>query len=440
MVEKKKKTKKDLKQKVKKKLDKLKKKLPKKDFNKVAKKVMSKVDRTKGSQAIGNILDRLRQTVPPPPQIVQDPRLVATQLKERLEKETKVELAKPIKDFNSMKKAYNEVLKKYESGNLDPTDLFVLYTATRQFATTANDYLPSQAEIGSAYRTIKSKLNYFKDWINRNLPSGQSRVQDLPNIRRPPSSPSPGPGPSPSPSQEPTPSPTPQPTLQTIYDSIPSVNLAQSTLAVGALATGGILNRLNQRINRNQRNIQNLERQQATDIIRNVAEHSLGQAVGNTIQQSISNINQNLNQAENFLNELKNTDSNTLNNRNIRKGSRAPLRQRTRDENLRKDIGQKFSRVSDAEIIEPPTLEEQQQQELELELGGSMAPLTEQDIRQEIIDDRTMRGDFTEPTQQQVLDRLAEAREAQIVSQMPTVPQEDIQIRTEQDVMEGLQN
>ena len=178
MVEKKKKTKKDLKQKVKKKLDKMKKKMPKKEFKKVAKKVMSKVDRTKGGQAIANILDRLRQTVPPPPQVIQDPRLSATLLKDRLEKETKKELAKPIKDFKNMKKAFDEVLLKYETGNLDPADLFVLYTATKQFANTANDYIPSQAEIGGAFRTVKSKLNFFKDWINSNLPTGESRVQD----------------------------------------------------------------------------------------------------------------------------------------------------------------------------------------------------------------------------------------------------------------------
>ena len=208
-----------------------------------------------------------------------------------------------------MKKKYDEVLNKYKSGNLQPTDLFTLYVLTKQFATTVNDYIPSQAEIGSAYKTVKSKLNYFKDWINRNRPNGQSLVEDIPTPTPTPTpTPSPTPSPSPSPQQEPTPtptpSPTPPPTLQNIYDSIPSVNLAQSTLAVGALATGGILNRLNNRINRNQRNIQNLERQQATDIVRNVAEQSLGQAVGNTIQQSISNLNSNLDQAQKFLKRI----------------------------------------------------------------------------------------------------------------------------------------
>ena len=148
MVEKKKKTKKDLKKKVKKKLDKLKKKMPKKDFKKVAKKAMSKVDRTKGSVAIGNVLDRLRQSVPAAPQIIQDPRLAATQLKERLEKQTKQEFSKPIKEFKDMKKKYDEVLNKYKTGNLEPTDLFMLYSLTKQFATTANDDIPSQAEIG----------------------------------------------------------------------------------------------------------------------------------------------------------------------------------------------------------------------------------------------------------------------------------------------------
>ena len=435
MVEKKKKTKKDLKKKVKKKLDKLKKKMPKKDFKKVAKKAMSKVDRTKGSVAIGNVLDRLRQSVPAAPQIIQDPRLAATQLKERLEKQTKQEFSKPIKEFKDMKKKYDEVLNKYKNGNLEPTDLFMLYSLTKQFATTANDYIPSQAEIGSAYRTVKSKLNYFKDWINRNRPSGQSRVQDIPARQQDQQPPPPPPPPSqepPPPPQEPTPSPTPAPTLQNIYDSIPSVNLAQSTLAVGALATGGILNRLNNRINRNQRNIQNLERQQATDIVRNVAEQSLGQAVGNTIQQSISNINSNLDQAQNFLNELQNTNPATLNNRNVGFRHRNPLRQRTRETRFRQDIGEKFERLSDAEM---------QQRELEMELGGTAAPLTEEGIREELTGERMLDPNtdtFEEPTRQEVLDRLAEAREAELVSQLPEAPREDIQTRTEQSVMEDL--
>jgi len=158
------------------------------------------------------------------------------------------------------------------------------------------------------------------------------------------------------------------------------------------------------------------------------------------MSQTIANVNSNLDEIENIFDNVVNINQNTLNNRNIRSGSIPPLRQRQRDENLRLEIGKKQTKINDAEIIEPPTLEEQQQQELEMELGGSMVPLTEEDIREEIITDRTMRGDFTEPTQQEVLDRLAQAQEAAIVSQMPTVPREDIQVRTEQDIMEGLRN
>ena len=47
---------------------------------------MNKVDRTKSNQALSNVANRLRQTVPPLPQIIQDPRLAATELKDRLEK------------------------------------------------------------------------------------------------------------------------------------------------------------------------------------------------------------------------------------------------------------------------------------------------------------------------------------------------------------------
>jgi len=492
----KKKTKKDLKKKVKKKLDKLKKKLPKKQYKKLKKKVIKKVDRTLGSQALSNVANRLQQNIPPLPQIIQDPRQQAKELKERLESGIKKEFKNPIKQFNTMKKKYEEVLKKYENGELEATDLFELYTNTKQFANTAQDYIPTQAEIGSAYRTVKSKLNYFKNWINNNLPVGQLRVPDIPNIRRqPPQEPTPTPTPSPqpppTPSPSPSPSPSPQPppppptqrptqspTLQNIYDNIPSVNLAQSTLAVGALATGGILNRLNTRINRNQRNIQNLERQEATDIIRNVAQQSLGQAVGNTIQQSISNINSNTNNAQNIFNELQTTNPNTINNRNIRTRSVNPLRQRTRETQLRQDIGEKQKKSKFASMVKPkneqlptrfkggkdkegkdiiepsrPTQKEMDEAEVEQELGVSMTPLTSQDIREEIRTDRVMTGDFTEPTDTEVLERIQEQQQAQNIAdrfnrqreqlnlpQMPNIPQEDIQTRTGEDIMDDLRN
>jgi len=76
-----------------------------------------------------------------------------------------------------------------------------------------------------------------------------------------------------------------------------------------------------------------------------------------------------------------------------------------------------------------------------MELGGTAAPLTEEGIREELTGERMLDPNtdtFEEPTRQEVLDRLAEAREAELVSQLPNVPQEDIQTRTEQSVMEDL--
>jgi len=479
MVQKKKKTKKDLKQKVKKKLDKLKKKMPKKDFKKIAKKVMSKVDRTKGSQAIGNILDRLRQTVPPPPQIVQDPRLVATQLKDRLEKETKVEFSKPIKDFKNMKKAYDKVLEKYKSGNLDPVDLFVLYTATRQFATTANDYIPSQEEIGSAYRTVKSKINYFKDWINRNRPSGQSQVQDIPTrTQPPPTPPTPPPTQAPTPSPPPTQAPTPPPTLQNIYDSIPSISPHALTVGVGVLATGGILGRLsqaNQRIIRNQQNIESLGRGVGNQLAENIAEQSLGQVIDTDFSQTIANMNSNLNEIESIFNEVASSNKETLNNRQIRQGSVPPLRQRTRDTRLRSAIGEKQrqSKFADKtipkskfvfkeEVIEKGTRPSQQEQDkqeerfaMEDQLGSMLPPEIEPDfetmkINLESFDEEEAEkyGGLSDSNIQRLVDKEKSLRQTvdkfqnqiEDIPDLPNVPQEQIQTRTEEDIMEGLLN
>jgi len=465
MVEKRK-NKKDLKKKVKKKLDKLKKKLPKKQYKKLAKKVVKKVDRTLGGQAISNIGRSLGQTIPPLPQIIQDPRLQAKELKDRLESGVKKEFNKPIKDFKNMKKAYDEVLKKYESGNLSPEDLFILYTTTKQFATTANDYIPSQAEIGSAYKTVKSKLNYFKNWINRNRPSGQSQVSDIPNTRPPPPPPPPPPSQEPTPTPSPpTPPPTPPPTLQNIYDSIPSVSPQVLTVGIGALATGGILNRLNQanqRIMGNERQIQNLGRGIGNQLAENIAEQSLGQVIDSDYSQTLANLNSNLNEMENIFDEVVSSNKETLNNRNIRQGSVPPLRQRTRDTRLRSSIGEKQrkSKFADKRIpkteFKIPTQKEMDEAEVEQELGVGMVPLTSKDIREEIRTEKELdptTDSFEEPTDTEVLERIQEQQEAQNLAdrfnrqreelnlpQMPNVPQREIQTRTEEDIMEGLLN
>jgi hypothetical protein len=117
------------KKKLKKDLKKKQKKMPKKEFKKLAKKVKSKLEeRTKGGQALENIASRLRQNVPPLP--IFNPQVAAKDIKERLQTDTKKEFAKPIKDFKNMKKKYEEVLMKYNNGELSATDLFELYGET----------------------------------------------------------------------------------------------------------------------------------------------------------------------------------------------------------------------------------------------------------------------------------------------------------------------
>ena len=204
MVEKKKttKTKKKVdkkkvdKKKIKKVLKKKQKKMAKKDFKKLVKQVKSKLEeksdnilpkptktvkskleeRTKGGQALQNVLSKTRQSIPQIP--IFNPQVAAKDIKERLQTDTKKEFAKPIKDFKNMKKKYEEVLMKYNNGELSATDLFELYGETKQFANTANEYIPSRTEISNAYKTLKAKLNYFRNFINSNRPSGQNPLQE----------------------------------------------------------------------------------------------------------------------------------------------------------------------------------------------------------------------------------------------------------------------
>lgn len=437
MVEKKKttKTKKKVdKKKIKKQLKKKQKQMPKKDFKKLAKKVKSKLeDKTKGGQALENIATRLRQNVPPLP--IFNPQIAAKQTKERLESETKKEFAKPIQDFKNMKKKYEEVLMKYNNGELSATDLFELYAETKQFANTANEYLPSRNEISNAYKTLKSKLTYFRNFINSNRPSGQNPLQEtiIATVRQtgpqpppptpPPSSnnsPPPPPNNSPDPpptQQQPTAVPTPSPTISNIVNAI-TPEASPQNLAIAGLATLGsgaaLLNRM--AIMRNQGQLERLQGENILNRGRNLAEAGLGQAIGNQLQQAAENTLQNLRNAQQTLENIENRQrqtasaERTLNPRR----ERPPLRQSTIDRQARARINR-------------PTDEFLRQSQLEQDMGLGMTPLNREDIRQEMEFERDMAGDLRPVRDESVEARLNEQRQLQnlanTLEQLPTEEQ-----------------
>ena len=449
------------KKKIKKQLKKKQKEMPKKEFKKLAKKVKSKLEeRTLGGQALENIASRLRQNVPPLP--IFNPQIAAKQTKERLETETKKEFAKPIKDFKNMKKKYEEVLMKYNNGQLDATDLFELYAETKQFANTANEYLPSRNEISNAYKTLKSKLTYFRNFINNNRPSGQNPLQEtiIPTVRQqrqqPPPTPPPtsnnqappppqnSPTPQP-PSSQPTPVPTPSPTLSNIINSV-IPEASPQNLAIGAMATLGsgaaMLNRM--AILRNQRQLERLQGENILNRGRNLVEAGLGQAVGNQLQQV----------AQNTLNEIAQAQQNLENVENIQnqrgvdvRQQRPPLRQRTIDRQARQALRRqtleerkqnRLAGESETPTKTPRRTESEKLQEETDELLGEGFTPGKRKAAQEASD--KIEAGILEEQLQAPLDTLIREDPAQELQQeipdMPEIPMSDLQTRTQSDIME----
>ncbi len=449
------------KKKIKKVLKKKQKEMPKKEFKKLAKKVKSKLEqRTIGGQALENIAARLRQNVPPLP--IFNPQVAAKQVKERLETETKKEFAKPIKDFKNMKKKYEEVLMKYNNGELDATDLFELYAETKQFANTANEYIPSRTEISNAYKTLKSKLTYFRNFINSNRPSGQNPLQEtiIATVRQrgpqpPPTptpssnnSPQPPPNNSPDPPPQqppPTPVPTPSPTLSNIVNSV-IPEASPQNLAIAGLATLGsgavLLNRM--AILRNQRQLDRLQGENILNRGRNLVEAGLGQAVGNQLQQA----------AQNTLNEIAQAQQNLENVENIQnqrgidvRQQRPPIRQRTIDRQARQSLRRqtleerrqnRLSGESETPTKTPRKSESQALQEETDELLGEDFTPSKRKAAQKASD--KIQADMLEEQLQEPFDTLIREDPTQELQQdvpdMPQVPMSDLQTRIQSDIME----
>jgi hypothetical protein len=164
--------------------------------------------------------------------------------------------------YNRMKNKYNDLLIKYQDGSISSEDLFEMYILTSDFGRDINSLLPSRQEIANMYQTMKSRMNYYKNYINNNLLNQRDRLNNLPP-RAPPAPPPTAPEPEPEPDQ-PSPSPDPPPpppplsqgpppidpltnpiNLQTSYlaDNLPLLSLAGLATGIASTAAYNLFKR-----------------------------------------------------------------------------------------------------------------------------------------------------------------------------------------------------
>lgn len=212
-------------------LDNAKKKLPVDKFRKLRSSVLDKIPlaNTKGKidKLTNNLLKTPYQNIPS--QLARDAKASLETAKQEVKKSIKDELdmefKEPIKAYNKMKKDLNEVIEKYNNGELSIVEVAVAYKSAKKFANIAGEYLPSISELNTTYRSVKNKLNYLRSWVSSRLRSGDSipELQALPPPTsfptQPPEVPEDSPPPPPSPPPAPTPPPTQPPTFSRMYDS-----------------------------------------------------------------------------------------------------------------------------------------------------------------------------------------------------------------------------
>ena len=213
-------------------LDNAKMKLPQDKFRKLKTSVMDKFNMANTKQRIDKLGNNLLTTPYGniPKQLERDIRASLTTAKEDVKKSVKQELDDPIKQYLKMKKDLNDVIEKYNNGDLSVVEVAVAYKSAKKFANTAGEYLPTVSELNTTYRSVKNKLNYLRSWVGSRLRSGDTlpELQALPPPTSfptqppevPEDSPAPSPDPPPPPPEpEPTPPPTQQPTMSSMYDS-----------------------------------------------------------------------------------------------------------------------------------------------------------------------------------------------------------------------------
>ena len=243
-------------------LKKQKKKLPKTSYDKIKNAMIKKISTTKNIRTLEKLLDTLTNTpinkipsrvgefLPSSKTII---KVVTEQAKEQIKERVNKRSPTVINNFNSTKSKYNELKEKYENGNLNPADFYEMYIEARKLARDVNEVLPSREEVSNLYRTVKSQLNFFKNFINRNLINRNQEGVSDPSPRNPTPPPTPPPDPMPDPMPDAMPEPMPEPiqtpppvstpTLATPINLETSIigNVPYAVLGGGAMLAAGAL-------------------------------------------------------------------------------------------------------------------------------------------------------------------------------------------------------
>jgi len=327
-------------------------------YKKLKSKIMDKFNLAKTKSGIrkmtNNLLNTPYQNIPS--QLARDAqsnlRTATQEVKENIKSELSKEFENPIKEYNKMKEDLNNVIEKYNNGDLNIIEVIIAYKSAKKFANSVGEYLPTVSELNSTYRSVKNKLNYLRSWASSRLRSGDTitPIQDLPPPSPPPSSspdPPPPPEPEPEPSPSPSPAPTEQPTMSRIYDS------AQQTIEnnnpfiqrTGTALVGlGMLEgttRLYNRLYRNNRN---------RDIVQDRLQDAGATMAGRLSQEaSQAVLNQINSDTVDNVNAIRNIRERMDRSSLERQTNRAALRQRDREIRDRQQMG---NNIIDEGILE----------------------------------------------------------------------------------------
>ena len=320
MVVKKKKTEKD-----KKEIEKLKKKLKAltakylkdrkkriknpKDFKKIQDDIRTKVSQANSQQDLAKLIALMgkgSQPLTPATTGTIQTRLNKQNISNKQKKEKKQDLADT---YREIKVDFSNLQDKYNNGTIQVEDIKSLYSKTKGFANDIQQELPSLRDIMGMYQSAKKTYDYIKRFLNRNRPAQENPI----NLDEPP------PQRNPEPAQQPQQQPQnvddsvmsglagedmrnvrgdsnirPEPPqmsrivegnleLINMYNNLLGNYVAPASLALGALAGGGIVRRLQQRIagrNNENRLIEQGEARNLANVAGNIAGAGVSRALG----------------------------------------------------------------------------------------------------------------------------------------------------------------
>ena len=404
MVVKKKKTEKD-----KKEIEKLKKKLKTltakylkdrkkriknpKDFKKIQDDIRTKVNQANSQQDLARLIALMggkgSQPLNPATTGTIQTRLNKQNIINKQKKENKQDLADT---YREIKVDFSNLQDKYNNGTLQVDDIKSLYSKTKGFANDIQQELPSFTSIIGMYQSAKKTYDYIRRFLNRNRPAQENPI----NLDEPPPQRNPEPAPQ-QPQQQPQnvddsvmsglagealrnvrgdsnerPEPPQMPRivegnlgLINMYNNLLGNYVAPASLALGALAGGGIVRRLQQRIagrNNENRLIEQGEARNLANVAGNIAGAGVSRALGANSELNREGLDSSQDISERLRQNQE--DSRRL----------TELRQQARQatENLKTQMRTETQRASEFRIREAEREARQRVGNLEQEQGGGL--------------------------------------------------------------------